>query len=100
VRWFASFAGKQAHEKESSWRALPSKPPCWQFASGITYLAEGTRSPALSRMSCAPYFLSLFVFSLVERKNEQPKTPKKTNNLKREGAERTQAKTSSERASA
>jgi hypothetical protein len=46
VRLFASFAGKQAHEKECSWRALPSKPPCWQFASGIMDVASVALLPA------------------------------------------------------
>jgi hypothetical protein len=31
----ASFAGNKQHQRDVSWRAQPSKPPCWQFASGM-----------------------------------------------------------------
>jgi predicted metal-dependent enzyme (double-stranded beta helix superfamily) len=35
---FASRAGKNEQQKECSWRASPSKPPYWEFASSITNL--------------------------------------------------------------
>src|SRR5215218_7502519 len=32
---FASSAGKNEQQNECSWRAKPSKPPCWEFVSSI-----------------------------------------------------------------
>src|SRR4051812_12929059 len=32
---FANEAGKNEQQKTCSWRAKPSKPPCWEFVSSI-----------------------------------------------------------------